>query len=282
MIIDTHTHFYDPSRPQGVPWPPADNTLLHRTVLPHHCIALAAPHGVTGTIVVEASEWLQDNQWILDLAAANPFIVGFVGHIVPDRDEFSDELERFSRNPLLRGVRARGPYFEDVEIGGFLRDMATLAEKDLELDVIIDMETVGGLVKLANHLPELRIVINHIAHMPIDGRAVDRSWIETYQHAADHPRVYMKVSALMEQSTVRPAPAEVDFYRPALDAMWDAFGEDRLIYGSNWPVSERTGDYAAGINIVKAYFADKGEAATEKYFWRNAKAAYGWGEHTES
>ena len=72
MIIDTHTHFYDPTRPEGVPWPPADNELLYRTVLPEHHRALAAPEGVTGTVVVEASAWLADNQWILDLAAADP------------------------------------------------------------------------------------------------------------------------------------------------------------------------------------------------------------------
>ena len=69
MIIDTHTHFYDPTRPQGVPWPPKENQLLYRTVLPADAQALAAPVGVTGTVVVEASAWLEDNQWILDLAA---------------------------------------------------------------------------------------------------------------------------------------------------------------------------------------------------------------------
>ena len=276
MIIDTHTHFYDPTRPQGVPFPPADNALLYRPVLPHHCIALAAPHGVTGTVVVEASDWLEDNQWILDLAEKNPFIVGFVGNIVPGREAFSDELSRFASNPLLRGIRVRRQLPDDVDEGGFLRDLETLAKHDLEVDVLINQEHVGALEKIASRLPELCIVINHIAHIPIDGNEIDPSWIETFQRAAANPRVYMKVSAVMEQATVQPAPEDVDFYRPALDAMWDAFGEDRLIYGSNWPVSERAGDYAAGINLVKAYFAGRGEVATEKYFWRNAKAAYGW------
>ena len=78
MIIDTHTHFYDPTRPQGVPWPGPDEELLYRRVLPEDHRALAAPEGVTGTVVVEASAWLEDNQWILDLAAQTPWIVGLV------------------------------------------------------------------------------------------------------------------------------------------------------------------------------------------------------------
>jgi L-fuconolactonase len=71
----------------------------------------------------------------------------------------------------------------------------------------------------------------------------------------------LKVSALMEQSTVQPAPAEIDFYRPALDVMWATFGEHRVIYGSNWPVCERAGTFKQSIDIVKTYLADKGQAA---------------------
>ena len=100
MIIDTHTHFYDPSRPQGIPWPPEDNELLYRTVLPEHHRNLSSSEGVTGTVVVEASAWLDDNQWILDLAADDPWIVGLVGHVDPNRAEFGGEIERLSAKPI--------------------------------------------------------------------------------------------------------------------------------------------------------------------------------------
>ena len=129
MMIDTHTHFYDPTRPQGVPWPPKDNKLLYRTVLPAHYKTLAEPEGVTGTIVVEASAWLDDNQWVLDLAANEPFIVGLVGHIDPNRPEFGADLDRFAANPRFRGIRCGGAFFEDVEKGTFLADMEKLAAK---------------------------------------------------------------------------------------------------------------------------------------------------------
>jgi L-fuconolactonase len=276
MIIDTHTHFYDPARPQGIPWPPADNELIYRTVLPHHHRALAAAEGVTGTVVVEASAWLDDNQWILDLAAEDPFIVGLVGHIDPNRPEFGAELARFANHELFCGIRCGGSYLDNLEEGSFLADMKLLADNDLELDLIFNYQQFDGAFKLAEKIPELRIVINHIAHVPINGAAPDPIWVEQINKAGQYPQIYMKVSALMEQSALQPAPAELDYYRPTLDAMWNAFGEDRLVYGSNWPVSDRSGKYARGINIVKAYFGEKGEEATEKYFWKNAKAAYKW------
>src|SRR3954463_3661175 len=72
-IIDTHTHFYDPTRPQGVPWPGKGDKKLYRPVLPSEYKQLAKPFGVVGTIVVEASPWVEDNQWLLDLAAKEPF-----------------------------------------------------------------------------------------------------------------------------------------------------------------------------------------------------------------
>lgn len=275
MIIDTHTHFYDPSRPQGVPWPSADSELLYRTVLPEHYRALAEPCGVTGTVVVEASAWLEDNQWVLDIAEEEPFIVGLVGHVDPG-DGFAEHIDRFAENPLFRGIRCGGGYFQDVEQGSFLGDVEKLVEKDLELDVLISKPQFGELFKLAQRLPELRIVINHIAHVPIDGNTPDAEWLDGIQQAAEFPGIWMKVSALLEQSKLQPAPADADYYAPTLEAMWEAFGEDRLIYGSNWPVCERAGDFATAFGAVRDFFAAKGEEASEKYFWRNAQAAYKW------
>ncbi len=276
MIIDTHTHFYDPTRPQGVPWPPKDNKLLYRTVLPEHFRSLAEPDGVRGTVVVEASAWLEDNQWVLDLMADEPFLLGLVGHINPDRPAFSADLERFADHPFFLGIRCGGNYFEDVERGTFLPDMEALADRDLELDTLIRAPQFKGLIKLAQTLPHLRIVVDHIAHMPIDGAAVSTEWQDHYRQLAAHPNVFMKVSAVLEQSVIQPAPIALDYYRPALDALWDAFGPERLIYGSNWPVVERAGRHADALKLVKSYFAEKGESASARYFWKNAKAVYKW------
>lgn len=181
MIIDTHTHFYDPSRPEGVPWPPADNELLYRTVLPEHWKGVAEPEGVTGTVVVKASAWLDDNQWILDLATNDPAIVGLVGHIDPRRSEFGAELRHYAANPLFRGIRCGAGYFEDIQSGSFLGDMRLLTELDLQLDVLLREDHFPELIKLAQSVPNLRIVIDHIGHMPIDGNPIQSGWVEQYK-----------------------------------------------------------------------------------------------------
>lgn len=275
MIIDTHTHFYDPSRPQGVPWPPPENKLLYRTVLPAHFHAEAAPHGVTATVVVEASAWPEDNGWILQLAEADAALVGLVGHVDPNRPEFAEEIAKWAEHPKFRGIRCGAGYFADVTAGSFLDDMQRLADLDLALDVLVRKEQFSGLVQLAQTVPTLRIVVDHIGHMPIDGNAIADEWIGRYQQLAAQPNINMKVSALMEQSTIQPAPTAVDFYRPLLDVLWAAFGSARLMYGSNWPVVERAGSYADAFTIVQHYFTEKGEAAYASYFWENAKRIYG-------
>lgn len=278
-IIDTHTHFYDPTRPQGVPWPGKDDKLLYRRVLPATYKTLAQPLGVTGAVVVEASPWVEDNQWLLDLAKDEPFLVGVVGRLTPGDADFAGRLKRFAANLLFRGIRISTDELKPgLDRPRFLADLKRLVDHDLELDVNGNPDTPAAVAELAKALPDLRIVIDHAANVPIDGRAVPAGWLAGMKSAANRPRVFCKVSALAE-STGRAdgkAPKDVSVYQPVLDALWNVFGEDRLIYGSNWPVSERYAPYAAVQGIVADFFRAKGKTATEKFFWRNSLAAYKW------
>jgi L-fuconolactonase len=276
MIIDAHTHFYDPERPQGVPWPNPEDKLLYRRVLPEHYKALAVPEGVAGTVVVEASKWVEDNQWILDLAADELFIVGFVGRLEIGTPQFEQHIELYAANPLFRGIRLGGGAIRQAIQNDDFSDLERLAAKDLELDVLLGVEGLADVAAMAQRLPGLRIVIDHIAHVKIDGQVPGAAWVEAIRKAAAHANVFMKVSGLVENTNQTPAPKDLDYYRPTLNALWNVFGEDRLIYGSNWPVSERFADYATVQGIVSAYFNEKGGVAAEKYFWKNAKAAYKW------
>lgn len=279
MIIDTHTHFYDPSRPQGVPWPRPQETLLYRTVLPPHYGALAEPRGVSGTVVVEASPWVEDNQWILDLAAKESLIVGHAGSLNLASEDFPDHLGRFAANRLYRGIRSGigvvGPEL-DKATSPIMANLERLATLDLELDIMTRPDGLVTVSALAQRMPALRMVLCHVAHVRIDGQAPDPVWIEGIAMLMRCANVFCKVSALVENTGLRPAPTDVAFYRPTLDALWNAFGQERLIYGSNWPVCELFSPYGVVQDIVEAYWADKGTAAQECFFWRNAQAAYKW------
>ena len=278
-IIDTHTHFYDPSRPQGVPWPGKNDTALYRTVLPKHYRALPQPRAVTGTVVVEASPWVEDNQWILDLAATDPFIVGLVGNLPEDSAEYRKHLKRFARNRLFRGIRiSQTRLAKALQTPSLLRDLALLAEYNLELDVNGGPTMLPDIARLAQAVPQLRIVINHVANVRIDGQTPPVEWLRDMAACARHERVFCKVSALVEGSghSDGSAPTNVDYYRPVLDTVWQAFGSERLIYGSNWPVSERFASCATVQKIVLNYFSSKGDVALENFFWKNASKAYQW------
>lgn len=280
-IVDCHTHFYDPTRPEGVPWPGKDDRVLYRTVLPRHFLEQAAPLGVTKTVVVEASPRVEDNAWLLELAARNPAIVGVVGNLAPGRPEFADNLKRFAANRIFRGIRVG---HEALRAGlaqrEYLADLRRLAERDLELDINGGPAMPADVARLAEKIPDLRIVINHLANLDVDGAAPPAEWREGMQAAARHPRVFCKVSALVEHAKPKAGdqasgvPADVDFYRPVLDAIWGIFGDDRLIYGSNWPVSDRYASYKTLFSIVDRYVKGRGAAAAEKFFWKNALVAY--------
>lgn len=274
MIIDTHTHFYDPTRPKGVPWPNPNDELLYRKVMPDDYKKLAVPEGVTGTVVVEASKWVEDNQWILDLAANEPFIVGFVGNLAPNDDDFEKNLKHFSANPLFRGIRLGGGHLQQVGDVDFIKNIEKLAVEELTLDLLINPEALKHLPALVEHTPTMRVVINHVAGVRVDGKPPDDTWVSRIQEAARYPNVYCKVSGLAEHTGQKPAPQDVAYYTPTIDVLWKAFGEDRLIYGSNWPVSERFAQYKVVQKIVNDYFSAKGDEAKAKFFSKNAIAAY--------
>ena len=275
-IIDTHTHFYDPTRPQGVPWP-GKGTKLFRPVYPKDWLAVAAPHGVKETIVVEASQWVEDNQWVLDLATKEKSIIGLVGNLDPTDAKFSENLKRFAANPLFRGIRWRGDLVKvDAGTDAVMKSARLLADHGLELDLNGAPAMLPQAAKLAQDIPALRIVVNHLGASG-DPQNLRPEWKENIKQAAARPNVFMKVSALVEQVKCEEgaAPADTAYYLPILDHLWESFGPDRLIYGSNWPVSDRGAPYATVFKIVSEYFTGKGAEAAEKYFWKNATRAYG-------
>lgn len=276
-IIDCHTHFYDPERPEGVPFP-AKGTPLYRTVLPEHLRAQTMFRAVTGTVIVEASPWVEDNAWLLHLADKDPFVVGIVGNLQPGSAAFATDLKRFAVNPLFRGIRISGTALEKLLEADSLGDLQLLAVHELALDVNGGLDAVA---RLAARIPSLRIVINHTGHPTVTAEGPTALWTEGIRAAASHPNVFCKISHLVRtvgQGGRAPGTSELDVYRPYLDAVWNAFGEDRVIYASNWPVSESISDYESLQRIPLQYAFEKGEAATRKYCSLNAQKAYRWVE----
>jgi L-fuconolactonase len=279
-IIDTHIHLFDPTRPQGVPWPPKDNPVLYKPALPARFRSIAEPLGVVGAIEIEASPWLEDNQWVLDIAAKNPIIVGTVGDLEPGKPEFRKQLDRFHKNQLFRGIRYGNLWDRDLSARltepAFIADLKALASADLVLDTANpDPALIGAVVRLTDKVSNLRVVIDHLPNLKLPADRASRDLYEHHLHLlGTRPQVYVKISQLLQCANKQAV----------LDQLWDAFGEDRLLYGSDWPNSDPWGTYAQVLNTVQQYFAKRDRSAAEKFFWKNSVQAYRWvkRDHTQS
>lgn len=277
-VIDVHTHFYDPTRKEGVPWPGKGDKVLYRPVLPPEYKKLAAPLGVTGTVVVEASPRVEDNQWLLDLAKDEPFLVGVVGRLLPDDKDFVKNLERFAKNPLFRGIRVNEPELRTVlREADQLDRLKALSDSGLTLDANGGHETFNLVAKLAEKLPKIRVVVNHMGNPLIRGGEPPRDWsgaVEAGARAGGN--VFCKLSGLVDGTRKNDgtAPKDLAFYTPVVDEVWRWFGPDRLLFGSNWPVSDLYAKFETVFHLASKYVDGKGAAAFSKVFARNAIAAY--------
>lgn len=273
--IDAHTHFYRTPWPDSLPVKQREAAFA-RPCLPEDLIPAARAAGVGGTVVVESTADLEDNQWLLDLAAKEPFILGVVGRIDPAAADFEKHLDRFAANRLFRGLRiAQGELEAGLVPGNSLvRRCQALADRGLALDVVGGPAVIGLVARLAAEVPRLVIVIDHAGNLRIDGGPPPRDWQESMTAAAKRPNVRCKVSAVVENTVARPAPREVDYYAPVLDSLWELFGQDRLLFGSNWPIWSRTNSFDGVVGVVRDYWAAKGHVAAGKFFRGNAIATY--------
>jgi len=277
-LIDTHIHFYDPRRPKGIPWPPADDKVLYKPHLSGEFSKLAKPAGVTGVVVVEASDRLEDNKWVLNEVGDDPFYMALVGNIDPYRKDFGKHLKRLRKDKRFVGIRARNSGPIDYADPQVLANFRLLEKAGLSLDILANGKGVEGVREvdvLAGKVPKLRIIVNHVLGYDIDGKPPGQEWLDAVASLAKHKNVSCKISGLYQRCTQQPAPHDPDHYRTVLDPLWKNFGSDRLIYGSNWPCTKKSGDYDSFVRLVNAYFSEKGQAACEHYFWKNAATAYG-------
>ena len=257
-----------------MPWPEKSNTVLYKPALPDRYRSIATPLGITGAIVVEASPWLEDNQWVLDIAAKEPMIVGLVGNLEPGKPEFGKQLERFHRNPLFRGIRYGNLWGRNLatEIAKpeFVSDLKLLSKAGLSLDTANpNPELLTAVLRVTDRVPDLRVIIDHLPQMKEKAHGID------LQEIGKRPQVFVKLSEVFRRVDGQ-VPRELSVYRGTLDELYSTFGEDRVLYGSDWPNSDNWRPYGDVLKLVQEYFLSKGPAAAEKYFWKNSVAAYRW------
>jgi len=278
-ILDTHIHLFDPTRPKGIPWPPKEDAVRYKPALPARYIALTQKLGIVGAIELECSPWLEDNQWVLDICAPSPIMVGMIGNLQPGDKNFRTELDRLRKNPLYLGIRYGNIWGYDIakelDKPEFIAGLKELAKGGMIMDSANpNKQLLESLRRTSDLVPDLRIMIDHLPGM----EELDKA-DAVLRDLSARKQIYVKVSSVLKIKNNSKSPNAV-FYKPVLDQMWQRFGEDRVVFGSDWPNSDGFGTYEQVVTVVREYVSTKSRAIAEKYFYKNSLAAYRWKPRT--
>ena len=279
-IIDTHIHLFDGTRPQGAPYK-GGRKFPGGVALPAMYAKFARPLGIVGAVEIDASPWIEDNLWVLETIQPEPIMVGTVGNLQPDKPEFAEYLGRYAKNPLFRGIRYGNNWGYNIaqQAGNpaFIAGLKLMAQANLVLDTANPrIDLLQAVVTISDQVPDLRIVIDHLPSLdptPEDQAAYDA----VLKEIAPRPQIYTKLSEIVHP--MRPSGAitpGLAAHRDRLDVLMGYFGEDRVIFGSDWPNCVGVSEVPDTVALVREYFSTKSRAAAEKYFWRNSVAAYRW------
>lgn len=246
LVIDAHQHIWDPAR-ADYPWLRGAYAPIARPFRFAELRPSLDEAGVAATVLVQASDDLRDTALMLECAAAEPRVVGVVATApLLSPGETARVLERYRDDPVVVGVRTlihdqpdpRWLLRDDV-----LRSLALVADADLAFDVVAVLgEHLECALAIAERLPGLRLVLDHLGHPPMPHDS-DPRWVELVARLADHLQVAAKVSGLYPTGDPE-AEERTARIRPAFAHALACFGPDRLLYGGDWPVSVLHGGYA--------------------------------------
>jgi L-fuconolactonase len=270
MRLDSHQHFWRYSAAK-YPWMKPEWP-IRRNFLPADLAPLLAKAGLDGSIAVQARQELKENDFLLGLADKSPVVKGVVGWVDLRSDAVDDQLRAFAVHAKAVGVRhvvQDEPDDEFMLRPEFVRGIGRLKQFDLTYDLLIYPKQLPAAIRLVEQFPDQPFVLDHLAK-PIIRESVLSPWREQLRELARFPNVCCKVSGMVTEA--KWVGWRTDDFRPYLDVAVDAFGIDRLMYGSDWPVALLAGTYAQVHGLVQSYIPPQHHAA---FFGGTAAKFYG-------
>lgn len=275
VIIDSHQHFWQFSQPFNYSWMDAPElTKIKRDFVPADLAQHIKNIGVDKTVFVQTQHNAEETRWVLELAEEHRFIAGVVGWVDLASDQCEEQLLEFKDNPKFVGVRhiTQDEPDDDFAIRpDVIRGMKVLQKHGVPFDLLFYVKHLKHAVTLASELPELPMVIDHLAKPRIKDQALD-DWIDNFKAAATFPNVYCKLSGMVtEADWVNWKPADL---KPYVETALETFGPERLMFGSDWPVCELAATYeqvhAALVDVLGPLTDSEnarifGETATQFY-----------------
>lgn len=273
MVIDSHQHFWHYT-PAEYDWISAEMAVIQRDFLPEHLLAEMAAAGVDGAISVQARQSLAETAWLLDLAQRCERLRGVVGWVPLCEPTVEGVLERLAVSPALRGVRhvVQGePDDEFILRPDFNRGIAALRRFDLAYDILILERHLPATLRFVDRHPQQRFIVDHIAKPRVRDGLLE-PWASRLRELARRPHVCCKLSGVVTEAD--PRAWTVEQVRPYLQTVLEAFGPERVLFGSDWPVCLVACPYGRWLDIVRAALADFTAAEQAAILGGNASRAY--------
>ncbi len=275
-ITDTHVHFWDIER-SDLYWMTPDLAEqlrpLRRSFTPDDLDPQRLAAGVDRIVIVQAarSEW--DHQWWFSLAERYPWIVAVVGWVDLAAPDVSQQLDRLASHPAFRGVRATAENVTDPDwlaSPAVQRGIAAVAERGLTLDLLVRVEHLPHVPRLAERFPDLTLIVDHLAKPPIASGDL-QLWRERMAALVPYPNLWCKLSGLLTEAGPHPT---VETLRPVIGFALDRFGAQRLLWGSDWPVATLAADYLSTFRTYEALTAGLTTEERAAIFGGNAQRVY--------
>jgi L-fuconolactonase len=276
-VIDAHQHFwqYDPIKDA---WITSDMQVLRKNYLPDELWPELQANGVEGCIAVQADQSEAETLFLLELAREHYFIKGVVGWVDLQSESIEEHLARFSGYQKLCGFRhiLQGESNRALMLTpAFKRGIAALARYNYTYDLLILPDQLAYTNRLVAKFPDQKFVIDHIAKPPIKAGDI-QAWRKDMKQLASYPNVWCKVSGLVTEADWQHWSH--DTFKPYLDVVFEAFGSDRLMFGSDWPVCLLGGSYREVKGILDKYLASFSSDEQEKVWRVNAIRFYNLSE----
>jgi L-fuconolactonase len=272
MIIDAHQHFWNPAR-GDYGWLTPDLP-IHRVYGPDDLAPLMRTAGVDASIVVQAAPTAAETDYLLGIARTTPFVLGVVGWIDLAAPDAAAQVKARAADPLFLGLR---PMLQDIaqpdwilrpELDAGLR---AVAQAGKVFDALALSHQIGVVDELAARHPDLSIVLDHGAKPKLGSAPDMAAWQAGIARLARHANVTCKLSGLLTE--LRPGGGAADV-KQAADVLFDRFGPDRLLWGSDWPVLTLAGDYQGWFQQAHALVAAHGAQAAAAVMGGNALRVY--------
>ena len=270
--IDAHQHFWH-YHPVQHSWINDEMAVIRKDFLPEDLQPVLQENGVEGCIAVQADQTEAETDFLLQLAAENNFIKGVVGWVDLQAKNLQDRLEHYAHVPAIKGFRhiLQGEKPEFMLQSSFKSGFGLFKYYNFTYDILIYPRHLPAALQLVKQFPDLPFVVDHIAKPYIKNGLIDK-WKKDMIAIAQYPNVHCKISGMVTEADMRNWK-QPDF-APYLDVVTEAFGINRIMYGSDWPVCLAAGSYNAVMGIVKKYFAAFSASEQQSFFSKNASAFY--------